>query len=80
MTNYEQLFQHHMKDPQFAQAYYDARIERLFDDMLMTLKEKIVHDEPKENVLKMIDSIQQQLHGTRNNVPSKTSRKAIAVG
>ena len=79
MTNYDQLFQQQMNDPQFAQAYYDARIGRLLDDMLMTLKEKIVHDEPKENVLKIIDAIQQQIHVTRKNV-SKTSRKAMAVG
>ena len=79
MTNYDQLFQQQMKDPQFAQAYYDARIERLFDEMLMTLKEKIFHDEPKENLLKIIDSLQQQIHATRKSVASKTSHKAIAV-
>ena len=79
MTNYDQLFQQQMNDPQFAQAYYEARIGRLLDDMLMTLKEKIVHDEPKENVLKIIDAIQQQIHVPRKNV-SKTSRKALAVG
>lgn len=80
MTNYEQLFQQQMNDPQFAQAYYDARLEYLFDDMLTTLKEKIFHDEPKENLLNMIDSIQQQIHGATQRSSTKTSRKAIVVG
>lgn len=72
MTNYEQLFQQHMSDPQFVQYYYDARLERLFDGMLNTLKEKISHDEPKEHVLKEIDSIQQQLHLTVQHMSQST--------
>lgn len=79
MTNYEQFFHQQMHDPQFAQAYYDARLEYIFDDMLTTLKEKIFHDEPKENLLNMIDSIQQQIHVSTKSASPKISRKAIAV-
>ena len=79
MTNYEQLFQQQMNDPQFVQAYYDARLEYVFDDMLTTLKEKIFHDEPKENLLTMIDSIQQQIHVSAKSASPKISRKAIGV-
>ena len=79
MTNYEQLFQQQINDPQFVQAYYDARLEYVFDDMLMALKEKIFHDEPKENLLNMIDSIQQQIHVSTKSLSPKDSRKAIAM-
>ena len=47
-----------MKDPQFAKAYYDARIERMLNQLLEDLKEKISQNEPKEVILKSIDSIQ----------------------
>lgn len=30
MTNYEKLFQDQMHDPQFARAYYKARLDRIF--------------------------------------------------
>ena len=49
-----------MKDPQFAKAYYDARLDRILRELLENLKEKISKDEPKEVLLKTIDSIQQQ--------------------
>ena len=49
MTNYEQLFHAQMQDPQFVKAYYEARIERLVSEMLNTLKDKIIRNEPKEN-------------------------------
>ena len=75
MTNYERLFQEQMQDPKFATAYHEAQIERLLDEMLTTLKEKIFHDEPKENLLNMIDAIQQQLHTGEKYRVSKTSRK-----
>jgi len=64
MTNYEQLFQAQMQDPQFVNAYYEARIERIVDEMLDILKEKITHNEPKENLIRTIDSFQQQIHPT----------------
>jgi hypothetical protein len=62
MTNYEKLFQEQMQNPEFAKAYYDARLERIFNDMLENLKEKISHNEPKEQLLQIINSFQQQIH------------------
>ena len=41
MTNYEKLFQSQMQDPQFAKAYREARLERILNDFLENLKEKI---------------------------------------
>ncbi len=60
MTNYEKLFQEQMQDPQFAKAYYDARLDRILKELLENLKEKISKNEPKEVLLKTIDSIEQQ--------------------
>lgn len=60
MTNYEKLFQEQMQDPQFAKAYYGARLDRILKELLENLKEKISKNEPKEVLLKTIDSIQQQ--------------------
>ncbi len=60
MTNYEKLFQEQMKDPQFAKAYYDARLDRILKELFENLKEKISKNESKEVLLKTIDSIQQQ--------------------
>ena len=60
MTNYEKLFHEQMKDPQFAKAYYDARLDRILRELLENLKEKISKNEPKEVLLKTIDSIEQQ--------------------
>ena len=62
MTNYEELFQDQMQNPQFVKAYYEARVERIFDEMLETLKNKIVHNEPREKVILLIDSFQRQIH------------------
>ena len=50
-----------MQQPDFAKAYYDARLERIFTDMLESLKEKIVRNAPQEQLLRMIDSFQQQI-------------------
>ena len=61
MTNYEKLFQTQMQQPEFAKAYDDARLERIFSDMLECLKEKIVDNEPQEQLVRMIDSFQQQI-------------------
>lgn len=62
MANYERLFQDQMQDPRFARAYFDARLERILQEMLDTLKEKILHDKPKEELVQMTDSIQQRIH------------------
>jgi hypothetical protein len=62
MTNYEKLLQDQMKDPQFAKAYLDARLERLLIEFLENLKEKISQNEPKEALLRTIDSMQEQIY------------------
>ena len=56
------LFKEQMKDPQFAKAYYEARLDRILTEMLNDLKVKISENEPKENLIRMIDSIQQRIH------------------
>lgn len=61
MTNYEKLFQEQMKDPEFAKAYYEARLERMLNELFENLKEKISNNEPKEILLKTINSMQRQL-------------------
>ena len=38
MTNYEKLFQAQMQDPQFVNAYYEARVERIVDEMFRYLE------------------------------------------
>ena len=62
MTNYEKLCQDQMQDPQFVKAYYHARVERIVDEMLENLKDKITRNEPKENLIRAIDLFQQQIH------------------
>ena len=62
MTNYENLFQEQMKIPQFAQAYHDARLERVLNEFLEILKEKIDRNESKEVLLKTINSMQRQIN------------------
>lgn len=64
MTNYEQFFFNQMQDPQFAKAYYEARMERIVNDMLDVLKDKISHNEPKENLIQMINALQENVHVT----------------
>lgn len=61
MTNYEKLFQEQMKDPEFAKACYEARLERMLNELFENLKEKISNNEPKEILLKTINSMQRQL-------------------
>jgi hypothetical protein len=61
MTNYEKLFQDQMTDPQFTKAYYEARIERMFNKLLEDLKKKISRNESKEVLLKSIDLMQKQI-------------------
>jgi len=62
MTNYEQLFQEQMNNFEFAKAYYEARLERILAEMLDILKDKICQNESKENLIKLIDSIQKNVH------------------
>ena len=64
MSNYEKLFQAQMQDPQFVKAYYEARVERIVDEMFNTLKDKISHNEPKESLIRVIDSFQKQIQPT----------------
>lgn len=64
MTNYEKLFQAQMQDPQFVKAYYEARVERIVGEMLATLKDKISNNEPRETLIRVIDSFQQQIYPT----------------
>jgi hypothetical protein len=78
MTNYEQLFQAQMQDPQFVKAYYEARVERIVDEMLDTLKDKIVHNERKETLIRLIDSMQQQIHSTLPQ-ESSPSHSTLAI-
>ena len=61
MTNYEELFQEQMKNPEFAKAYYEAKLDRKLDEMLDDLKEKISKNEPKEILLNTINSFQKQI-------------------
>jgi len=61
MTNYENLLQEQMKDPEFAKAYREARIERMLNEFLENLKDKITKNEPKEDLLNTINSMQRQL-------------------
>ncbi len=66
MTNYDKLFQEQMHNPEFAEFYAEARLERRIDEMLEILKQKISDNEPKEVLLKTVASIQQQIKGTFN--------------
>jgi hypothetical protein len=61
MTNYEKLFKEQMQDSQFAKVYYESRIDRMLNDLLGSLKEKISNNESKEELLKTIDDMQKQL-------------------
>ena len=61
MTNYEKLFQEQMKDPEFAKAYREAQLERILNEYLENLKDRISKDESKEKLLNTIDSMQKQL-------------------
>lgn len=62
MTNYQKLFREQMKDQEFVKAYHEARWERILNEFLENLKDKISRGEPKENILSTIDSIQKQLN------------------
>jgi len=61
MTNYERLFQEQMKDPQFVKFYAEAGIERILNEMLDDLKEKIANKEPRKILLETVESIQRQI-------------------
>jgi hypothetical protein len=68
MTNYDKLFQAQMKEPQFAKAYQEARLERMLSDFLDNLKEQISRNERKDVLLKTINSMQRQLGSLRSSV------------
>ncbi len=61
-TNFENLFQEHMQDPEFAKAYREARLERMLNEFLENLKDKISTNQPKEDLLNTIISMQKQLN------------------
>lgn len=61
MTNYEKLFQEEMKNPEFAKAYREARLERILDEFLEMLKEQIYKNESKEVLLKTISTMQRRI-------------------
>jgi aspartate/glutamate racemase len=61
MTNYEKLFKEQMQDSQFAKVYYESRIDRMINDLLESLQEKISNNESKEELLKTIDDMRKQL-------------------
>ena len=77
MTNYEQLFQAQMQNTQFVKVYYEARVERIIDEMLDTLKDKIVRNEPKESLIRAIDLFQQQIHPTIPEGSYLTSQRPV---
>ncbi|MEZ4529227.1 MAG: hypothetical protein R2941_25235 [Desulfobacterales bacterium] len=58
MTNYERLFQEQMKEPEFAKFCFEAKTERMLCELLDNLKQKISDNEPKEILLKAVESIQ----------------------
>ena len=39
MTNFERLFQEQMNDPEFAKAYHESQLERIFCEFLENMKE-----------------------------------------
>ena len=61
MTNYDKLFQEQMKDPEFVKAYYEARLERISNEVLENLKNDVLKDEAKEVIVKDINFIQEKL-------------------
>ena len=50
-----------MKDPQFAKSYAEASIERMVNEMLDDLREKIMKNEPSEVLLGIIESFRKQI-------------------
>jgi len=47
-----------MQNPQFVKAYDEAQVERIIDEMPDALKNKIVHNEPKESLIRVINLFQ----------------------
>ena len=62
MTNYEIFFQEQMGNSEFAKAYYESRLNRIFDELLENLKEKIIRNEPKEELIGTVNLIQNHIH------------------
>ena len=61
MTNYEKLFREQMRNPEFAKAYHEAKLERKLDELLDDLKEKIDRNASEKVLLDTINSIQHQI-------------------
>ena len=61
MTNYEKLFREQMRNPEFAKAYHEAKLERKLDELLDDLKEKIDRNAAEKVLLDTINSIQHQI-------------------
>ena len=61
MTNYEKLFREQMRNPEFAKAYHEAKLERKLDELLDDLKEKIDRHAAEKVLLDTINSIQHQI-------------------
>lgn len=60
-ANYENFFQEQIKNPEFAKAYREARLERILNEVLEILKEQIYKNESKGTWLKTIDTMEKQL-------------------
>ncbi|KPA15846.1 hypothetical protein MHK_003985 [Candidatus Magnetomorum sp. HK-1] len=78
MTNYEKLFRDQMKSSEFANAYYEARIGRIVCEKLSMLKEKIYHNEPKEKLIQIIDSIHQNIY-LHNSQDTHTTYNSMQI-
>ena len=61
MTNYEKLFREQMRNPEFAKAYHEAKLERKLDELLDALTEKIARNASEKVLLDTINSIQHQI-------------------
>ena len=61
MTNFERLFQEQMNDPEFAKAYHESQLERIFCEFLENMKEQISSGASAESLVHSIDDIQNQL-------------------
>lgn len=58
MTNYDKLKAELMQDPEFHEAYDVARLQRVFEDYLESLKAKILADASKEVLIAEVSSMQ----------------------
>ena len=61
MTNYEELVQEYMKDPEFAKGYLEEKRKLDLEDKLEELKQKVLNSEPKEEIVKIIETIKSHI-------------------